>query len=279
MSGSGRPVSRPPRPVQRWFQEGLDHVKALMPDVEPYRAWALFSFVAPSGRVHEFDLFVATPGGLYLVELKARPGRVVNNGATWTFNGPDRPRTIRNPLPLTDWKSKELRSRLSWGAREPGFFSVRVPRAEPAVFLTAEPGLGPGRRPAHPRVRPRRPTNRSRPHLARPVGPRRTSSAGSPPIPKAARGWGLLLPGGKPLSLYHQLHDCAALLADARLSERCGESHGVRRVRLDELGSRQDCVACLLCIRRRITPSSEAAQWTPGPNVTKARALYGERTR
>ncbi|MGW3769921.1 hypothetical protein [Actinomadura verrucosospora] len=71
----------------------------------------------------------------------------------------------------------------------------------------------------------------------------------SMPIPRAARGWALLLPGGKPLSLYHQLHDCAALLADARLSERCGEGHGVRRVRLDALDSRQDCVACLLCIK------------------------------
>ncbi|MEV3920804.1 BREX system serine/threonine kinase PglW [Actinomadura coerulea] len=147
MSGSGRPVPRPPRPVQRWFQErqsdfpweqeGLDHVKALMPNVEPYRSWALFSFVAPSGRVHECDLLVTAPGGLYLVELKAHPGRVVNNGATWTFNGPDRRRTIRNPLPLTDWKSKELKSRLTWAARELGFFSVRVPRVEPAVFLTA----------------------------------------------------------------------------------------------------------------------------------------------
>ncbi|GAA4227842.1 BREX system serine/threonine kinase PglW [Actinomadura meridiana] len=147
MVGSGRPVPRPPRPVRRWFQErqsdfpweqeGLDHVKGLMPDVEPYRAWALFSFVAPSGRVHECDLFVATPGGLYLVELKGHPGRAVNNGATWTFHAPDRSRTIRNPLPLTDWKSKELKSRLAWAARELGFFSVRVPRVEPAVFLSA----------------------------------------------------------------------------------------------------------------------------------------------
>ena len=141
MSRSGGPVPRPPRlprPVQRWFQEresdypweqdGLDHVKGLMPNVEPYRAWGLFSFVAPSGRVHECDLFITTPGGLYLVELKGHPGRVVNNGATWTFNGSDRRRTLRNPLSLTDWKSKELKERLVWAARDLGFFSVRVPR-------------------------------------------------------------------------------------------------------------------------------------------------------
>ncbi|MGW2308320.1 hypothetical protein [Actinomadura luteofluorescens] len=70
----------------------------------------------------------------------------------------------------------------------------------------------------------------------------------SMPIPRVARGWVLLLPGGKPLSLYHQRHDCAALLADARLSEQCGENHGIQRVKVDEIGARPDCVACLLCI-------------------------------
>ncbi|WP_272498149.1 BREX system serine/threonine kinase PglW [Actinomadura terrae] len=147
MAQSGRPVPKPPKPVQRWFQErvsdfpweqdGLDHIKGLMPDVEPYRAWPLFSFVAPSGRVHECDLFIATPGGLYLVELKGHPGQVVNNGGTWTFSGPDRRRTLRNPLALTDWKSKELKDRLIWAAKDLGYFSVRVPRIEPAVFLSA----------------------------------------------------------------------------------------------------------------------------------------------
>ncbi len=144
MGEGRRPVPRAPRPVQRWFQDGessyrweqdgLDHVKSLMPGVEPYRAWATFSFVAPSGRVHQCDLFIATPGGLYLVELKGHPGRVVNSGSTWTFFGPDRPRTIRNPLGLTDWKSKELKARLIWAARECGFGSIRVPRIELPSF-------------------------------------------------------------------------------------------------------------------------------------------------
>ncbi|WP_433461724.1 BREX system serine/threonine kinase PglW [Spirillospora sp. CA-128828] len=147
MSEARRPVPRPPAPVRRWFQErespypweqdGLDHVKGLMHNVEPYRAWATFSFVAPSSRVHECDLFIATPGGLYLVELKGHPGRVVNSGATWTFYGQDRARTIRNPLSLTDWKSKELKSRLIWAARQCGFSAMRMPRIEPAVFLSA----------------------------------------------------------------------------------------------------------------------------------------------
>lgn len=145
-----RPVPKPPPPKKRWFQEqrseypweqeGLDHVEALMPKVEPYRAWATFSFIVPSGRVHECDLFIATPGGLYLVELKGHPGRVVNRGSTWRFHGPDRIRTMDNPLSLVNLKSKQLRSQLQRAAERLGYSSVKVPRIEPAVFLT-DPNL------------------------------------------------------------------------------------------------------------------------------------------
>lgn len=134
--------------VKRWFQErpseyaweqdGLDHIRNLMPKVEPYRAWALFSFTAASGRINECDLLIAVPGGLYLVELKGHPGHVVNNGDTWSVGEPNsrRVRTLRNPLHLVDLKSKELKNRLEWAAKQ---LSVagRIPRVEPAVFLSA----------------------------------------------------------------------------------------------------------------------------------------------
>ncbi|MFC5993095.1 BREX system serine/threonine kinase PglW [Pseudonocardia hispaniensis] len=137
--------------AQRWFQErpseypweqdGLDHVKRLMPDAEPFRAWALFSFTASSGRINECDLLIAVPGGLYLVELKAHPGLVANHGDTWTFTeqGSSRSRPLRNPLHLTDLKSKELKSQLEWAARVLRI-GERLPRVEPVVFLSA-PGL------------------------------------------------------------------------------------------------------------------------------------------
>lgn len=113
----------------------------LIPQNEPYRAWATFSFTARSGRVNECDLFMATPGGLYLVELKGHPGRVINNGVTWRFHGPDRVRTLHNPLNLTDLKSKELKSQLEWAVGQlPALRGVQVPRIQPAVFLT-DPGL------------------------------------------------------------------------------------------------------------------------------------------
>ncbi len=107
-----------------------------MPQAEPFRAWATFSFTAASGRVNENDLFILVPRGLFLVELKGQPGRLTNSGSTWNFHGPDRIRTINNPLHLTDLKSKELRSQLSWAASKhyPG---LQIPRISPAVFVSA----------------------------------------------------------------------------------------------------------------------------------------------
>ncbi|MGV4885612.1 BREX system serine/threonine kinase PglW [Streptomyces viridosporus] len=150
MTAAGsRPVPKPgpPRPAQQWFQErpspfpweqdALDHVRRLMPSVEPYRAWATFSFTAQSGRINECDLLIAVPAGLYLVEIKSHPGRLENSGSTWNFHGTDRTRTINNPLHFNDAKAKDLKSRLLWAARKLDIPERSVPRVEAAVFLSA----------------------------------------------------------------------------------------------------------------------------------------------
>ena len=146
--GPSAPKSDPPVDSARWFQErpspfpweqdGLDHIRRLMPKAEPYRAWATFSFTATSGRVNECDLLIAVPGGLYLVELKGHPGHAINDGDTWRFrqDGSSRPRTLRNPLHLTDLKCKEIKSRLAWAASQLRY-SGGIPRIDPAVFLSA----------------------------------------------------------------------------------------------------------------------------------------------
>ena len=54
--------------------------------------------------MREVDLFIATPGGLFLVEIKSHPGTATNHGSTWTFRDADKPRTIENPLHFTDTK-------------------------------------------------------------------------------------------------------------------------------------------------------------------------------
>ncbi|MFJ6420452.1 BREX system serine/threonine kinase PglW [Streptomyces hydrogenans] len=143
------PKPTAPAPRERWFQtrrsgfrweqEGLDHLRALMPSTEPFRAWVTFQFTAASGRINECDVLIAVPGGLYLLELKGHPGRVVNHGDTWQFHG-DRVRTLRNPLHLTDLKAKELKGQLERAARALGMDSRQVPFIKPAVFLH-DPGL------------------------------------------------------------------------------------------------------------------------------------------
>ncbi|MEU6995443.1 BREX system serine/threonine kinase PglW [Streptomyces sp. NPDC046465] len=125
---------QPRRSGYAWEQDGLDHVRRLMPSAEPYRAWATFQFTAASGRVNECDLLIVVPGGVYLVELKGHPGRVVNHGDTWQFHA-DRVRTLKNPLHLTDMKAKELKGQLERAARARNIDPRRIPFVRPAVFL------------------------------------------------------------------------------------------------------------------------------------------------
>ena len=125
-----------PRSDFPWEEDALKHIRDQMPDAEPYRAWHNFTFTAGTGHVREVDLFIATPGGLYLVEIKSHPGRAANHGATWLFRGSDKLRTIENPLHLTDRKCKELKSQLEWAASKLGL-RMRIPFIQAAVFLSA----------------------------------------------------------------------------------------------------------------------------------------------
>jgi hypothetical protein len=77
-----------------------------------------FTFTAASGHVREVDLLIATPGGLFLVEIKGHPGTATNNGSTWLFRDGDKLRTIENPLHFTDQKAKELKGRLDLAAKK-----------------------------------------------------------------------------------------------------------------------------------------------------------------
>ncbi|WP_307826527.1 BREX system serine/threonine kinase PglW [Streptomyces pactum] len=149
-AGPSRPRPGPVPPRNQWNQErpspyaweqdALDHVRRLMPAAEPYRAWATFSFTAQSGRINECDLLIAVPAGIYLIEIKSHPGRLENTGSTWNFHGPDRTRTITNPLHFNDAKSKDLKSQLQWAARRRNMNPRTLPRVQPAVFLS-DPNL------------------------------------------------------------------------------------------------------------------------------------------
>jgi serine/threonine protein kinase len=120
-----------------WEQDALQHIKAQVPDAEPHRARQIFTFTAKSGHVREVDLFMATPGGIFLVEIKSHPGRATNNGATWVFADNGIRRTVENPLHFTDAKAKELKELLVAAAKQLGIREP-VPRIEAGVFLSAE---------------------------------------------------------------------------------------------------------------------------------------------
>ena len=117
-------MAGPAGPDFPWEEDALEHIKDQMPKAEPYRAWQTFTFTATSGHVREVDLFIAAPGGLFLVEIKSHPGTARNNGSTWLFRDDDRTRTIENPLHFTDSKAKDLKTRLS---RRPGSWVSKSP--------------------------------------------------------------------------------------------------------------------------------------------------------
>ncbi|MBO0801654.1 MAG: BREX system serine/threonine kinase PglW [Nocardiopsaceae bacterium] len=120
-----------------WEQAALDHIRAQMPEAEPYRAWQTFTVTTDRGHVREIDLFIATPGGLFLVEIKSHPGTATNRGRTWLFKDGRVTRTIDNPLSFTDQKAKELKDLLKRAARK---LKVKepIPFIKAAVFLSAE---------------------------------------------------------------------------------------------------------------------------------------------
>ncbi len=70
-------------------REALQHIQTRLPDAEPYRAWSNFTFTADTGHVREVDLFVAAPGGLYLVEVKSLHGRLYASGSNWIQRAPN----------------------------------------------------------------------------------------------------------------------------------------------------------------------------------------------
>jgi serine/threonine protein kinase len=116
-------------------REALEHVRSLLPDTDPYRAWSNFEFVAEDGSVNEVDLLVAAPAGLFLVEIKSWPGRLTGDAGTWTVRA-ERTHTFDNPRLLASRKARKLKTLLLNTARRNGL-RLRVPYVQEAVFLSS----------------------------------------------------------------------------------------------------------------------------------------------
>lgn len=119
-----------------WEREALDWLRAQLPDRDPWHVWANFEFIDDEGKVNEVDALVLSPAGLFLVEIKSRPGVVTGDPHTWTWNTDGKEYSYDNPLILANRKAKRLVSVLR---KQPSVVKakVRVPWMEPLIFLSA----------------------------------------------------------------------------------------------------------------------------------------------
>ena len=116
-----------------WEQEALDFVYAGFPEQDNYLAWTNFEFVADDGSINEVDLLVACPQGVFLTEIKSRPGVITGDANNWIWDTEGGRRSEENPLLLANRKCKRLKSVLT---RQRPFRNADCPFIEPLVFLS-----------------------------------------------------------------------------------------------------------------------------------------------
>lgn len=119
-----------------WEREALEWLRAQLPDRDPWHVWTNFEFIDDEGKVNEVDALALTPAGLFVIEVKSRPGTVSGDAHTWTWTTDGRDRSVDNPLLLTDRKSKRLASLIR---RQPAIVKakMRLPFLTPLVFLSS----------------------------------------------------------------------------------------------------------------------------------------------
>jgi serine/threonine protein kinase len=119
-----------------WEREALEWLRNHLPDRDPWHVWTNFEFIDDEGKVSEVDALVLSPAGLFLVEIKSRPGVLSGDVHSWTWTSDGRSYTYDNPLILANRKAKRLASLLK---RQPAIIKakIRLPFVEPAVFLSS----------------------------------------------------------------------------------------------------------------------------------------------
>lgn len=116
-----------------WEQEALDFIFERFPAQDNYRGWANFEFVADDGSINEVDLLVACPQGVFLMEIKSKPGVLSGDSRDWTWSYEGRKQTDENPVLLTNRKCKRLKALLG---RQKAFKKEGIPFIEPLVFVS-----------------------------------------------------------------------------------------------------------------------------------------------
>lgn len=119
-----------------WEREALDWLRSNLPDRDPWHVWTNFEFIDDDGKVSEVDALVLSPAGLFLVEIKSRPGVLTGDTHSWTWVTDGRSNTYDNPVILANRKAKRLASLLR---RQSAIIKakIRLPFVEPAIFLSS----------------------------------------------------------------------------------------------------------------------------------------------
>jgi hypothetical protein len=116
-----------------WEQEALDFIHAGFPAQDNYIAWSNFEFIADDGSINEVDVLIVCPQGVFLIEIKSKPGTVSGDTNHWVWENDGRRQSDESPLILANRKCKRLKSLL---ARQRAFRNVECPFIEPLVFLS-----------------------------------------------------------------------------------------------------------------------------------------------
>ena len=117
-----------------WERSALAYLKSVIPNREPYRAWANAEFVGADGSVNEIDLLLITQAGIVLVEVKSWSGVLTGDAGTWQQ---EHRAPVDNPVIGANRKARKLKSLL---AAQQSLRNRRVPWVDGIVFLS-EPTL------------------------------------------------------------------------------------------------------------------------------------------
>lgn len=117
-----------------WERAALAYLKEIIPDREPYRAWANAEFLGQDGSVNEVDLLLITPRGMTVLEVKSWSGTLVGDAGTWQQT---HRAAVDNPVIGATRKARKLKSLLQ---AQSVLRARRIPWIDAAVFLS-DPGL------------------------------------------------------------------------------------------------------------------------------------------
>ncbi|HTO03564.1 MAG TPA: NERD domain-containing protein, partial [Opitutus sp.] len=118
-----------------WEQDALDFIHEKFGAHPDYWAWSNFDFFASEGSVNEVDLLIASPWGVFLIEIKSWPGKLSGDNYNWTCVTEEGKRiTADNPVLLANRKCKRLKDLLG---QQSAFRKRDVPFIQPLVFCSA----------------------------------------------------------------------------------------------------------------------------------------------